>query len=139
MIVDDVITTGGSSLQAATAVKDFGATVVQAIAIVDRGATDNFRKAGIPYFAFFAEKDLSKMSLSRDARTILAVDLDYFYAQCEEIRKPEIKDKPVVICVFSGRTEDSGAVSTSNYVARKLGRKVRNPHNSRKENPVEKS
>ncbi|HVB12861.1 MAG TPA: DNA polymerase IV [Nitrososphaerales archaeon] len=61
------------------------------------------------------------MSLSRDARTILAVDLDYFYAQCEEVRKPEIKDKPVVICVFSGRTEDSGAVSTSNYVARRLG------------------
>ena len=79
------------------------------------------------------------MSLSRDARIILAVDLDYFYAQCEEIRKPEIKDKPVVICVFSGRTEDSGAVSTSNYIARKLGRKVRNSHNSRKENPVEKS
>jgi len=61
------------------------------------------------------------MSLSRDARIVLAVDLDYFYAQCEEIRKPEIKDKPVVICVFSGRTEDSGAVSTSNYIARKLG------------------
>jgi DNA polymerase IV (DinB-like DNA polymerase) len=61
------------------------------------------------------------MSASHEARTILAVDLDYFYAQCEEVRKPEIKDKPAVICVFSGRTEDSGAVSTSNYVARKLG------------------
>jgi len=60
VIVDDVMTTGGSSLQAATAVRDFGATVVQAIAIVDRGAEDNFRKAGIPYFAFFAEKDLAK-------------------------------------------------------------------------------
>jgi len=60
VIVDDVITTGGSSLQAASAVKDFGATVVQAIAIVDRGATDNFRKAGIPYYSFFSEKDLSK-------------------------------------------------------------------------------
>ena len=52
---------------------------------------------------------------------MLLVDLDYFYAQCEEIRAPNIKDKPVVVCVYSGRTEDSGAVSTANYIARKYG------------------
>ena len=61
------------------------------------------------------------MSLPITTRAVIAVDLDYFYAQCEEVRDPSIKDKPVVICVFSGRTQDSGAVSTSNYVARKLG------------------
>ncbi len=55
------------------------------------------------------------------ARIVLLVDLDYFFAQCEEMRTPKIKDKPVVICVYSGRTEDSGAVSTSNYIARKYG------------------
>ncbi|MHB1908054.1 MAG: Y-family DNA polymerase [Nitrososphaerales archaeon] len=55
------------------------------------------------------------------ARTVVAVDLDYFYAQCEEVRKPELKQKPLVICVFSGRTETSGVVSTSNYIARKFG------------------
>jgi DNA polymerase IV (DinB-like DNA polymerase) len=55
------------------------------------------------------------------ARIVLLVDLDYFYAQCEEMRQPNIKDKPVVVCVYSGRTEDSGAVSTANYVARKFG------------------
>ncbi len=60
VVVDDVITTGGSSFQAATAVKEFGAKVIQAITIVDRGAAENFRKAGIPYFAFFSEKDLAK-------------------------------------------------------------------------------
>jgi orotate phosphoribosyltransferase len=60
VIVDDVVTTGGSSFQAADAVKDFGANVIQTIAIVDRGATENFRKAGIPYFAFLSEKDLPK-------------------------------------------------------------------------------
>lgn len=54
-------------------------------------------------------------------RIVLHVDLDYFYAQCEEIRKPELKGKPVAVCIYSGRTEDSGAVSTSNYEARKLG------------------
>lgn len=52
------------------------------------------------------------------------VDLDYFYAQCEENRKTEIRGKPVVVCVYSGRTEDSGVVSTSNYLARKYGVKA---------------
>lgn len=51
----------------------------------------------------------------------MLVDLDYFFAQSEERRNPSIKDKPVVVCVYSGRTEDSGAVSTANYVARKYG------------------
>ena len=51
----------------------------------------------------------------------MLVDLDYFFAQCEERRNPSIKDKPVVVCVYSGRTEDSGAVSTANYIARKYG------------------
>ncbi len=49
------------------------------------------------------------------------VDFDYFYAQCEENRNPSIRDKPVVVCVYSGRTEESGVVSTSNYLARKYG------------------
>lgn len=55
------------------------------------------------------------------ARIVFLVDLDYFYAQCEEMRTPNIKDKPVVVCVYSGRTEDSGVVSTANYIARKYG------------------
>jgi DNA polymerase IV (DinB-like DNA polymerase) len=54
-------------------------------------------------------------------RVIMLADFDYFYAQCEELRNPTIKDKPVVVGVYSGRTEESGAVSTSNYIARKYG------------------
>lgn len=54
-------------------------------------------------------------------RIVIHIDLDYFYAQCEEIRKPELKGRPVAVCIYSGRTDDSGAVSTSNYAARKLG------------------
>ena len=54
-------------------------------------------------------------------KVIMLVDLDYFFAQCEERRNPSLKDKPVVVCVYSGRTEDSGAVSTANYIARKYG------------------
>jgi DNA polymerase IV (DinB-like DNA polymerase) len=51
----------------------------------------------------------------------MLVDLDYFFAQCEELRNPSLKDKPVVVGMYSGRTADSGAVSTSNYLARKYG------------------
>jgi DNA polymerase IV (DinB-like DNA polymerase) len=49
----------------------------------------------------------------------MLVDLDYFFAQCEELRNPGLKDKPIVVAMYSGRTETSGAVSTSNYIARK--------------------
>jgi DNA polymerase IV (DinB-like DNA polymerase) len=54
-------------------------------------------------------------------RVVMLVDFDYFFAQVEELRNPSIRDKPVVVCVYSGRSEDSGAVSTANYVARNLG------------------
>jgi len=54
-------------------------------------------------------------------RVIMHVDLDYFYAQCEENANPSLRGKPVVVCVYSGRTEESGAVSTCNYEARKFG------------------
>jgi DNA polymerase IV (DinB-like DNA polymerase) len=54
-------------------------------------------------------------------RVVMLADFDYFFAQCEELRNPSLKDKPVVVGVYSGRTEISGAVSTSNYVARKHG------------------
>ena len=55
------------------------------------------------------------------ARVIGHVDLDYFYAQVEEVENPSLKGRPVVVCVFSGRTEDSGAVATANYKAREMG------------------
>ncbi|MFZ2455421.1 MAG: DNA polymerase IV [Candidatus Altiarchaeia archaeon] len=54
-------------------------------------------------------------------RIILHVDLDAFYASLEELRRPDIRGKPVVVCVYSGRSADSGAVATSNYPARELG------------------
>ncbi|MGA2783535.1 MAG: DNA polymerase IV [Candidatus Bathyarchaeia archaeon] len=57
-------------------------------------------------------------------RVIIHTDLDCFYAQCEENINPGIRGKPVVVCVYSGRTPDSGVVSTSNYQARKYGVKA---------------
>ncbi len=67
------------------------------------------------------------------ARIILHIDLDSFYASLEEKRKPELKGKPVVVCVFSGRTENSGAVATANYLARELGIKAGMPISQAKE------
>ncbi len=57
-------------------------------------------------------------------KIILQLDLDSFYASAEEVRNTELKGKPVVVCVFSGRTENSGAVATSNYLARESGIKA---------------
>ena len=54
-------------------------------------------------------------------RIVFHIDFDYFYAQCEEIRRPELKSKPVCVCVFSDRGGDSGAIATANYTARKFG------------------
>ena len=54
-------------------------------------------------------------------RIILHLDLDYFYAQIEEVRNQSIQNKSIVICQYSGRTDDSGAVATTNYIARKYG------------------
>ncbi|MCS6768241.1 MAG: DNA polymerase IV, partial [Candidatus Nitrosocaldus sp.] len=57
-------------------------------------------------------------------RIVMHVDLDYFYAQCEELRRSDLRDKPVVVCVYSARGGDSGAVSTCNYKARAYGVKA---------------
>lgn len=54
-------------------------------------------------------------------RVVFHIDFDYFFAQCEEIRIPELKTKPVCVCVFSDRGGDSGAIATANYIARKFG------------------
>lgn len=55
------------------------------------------------------------------SRVVFHIDFDYFYAQCEEVRSPELKTKPVAVCIFSDRGGDSGAIATANYTARKYG------------------
>lgn len=52
-------------------------------------------------------------------KSILHVDMDAFFASVERNRKN--LSGPIVVCVFSGRTDDSGAVATCSYDARDLG------------------
>ncbi|MDI9644631.1 MAG: DNA polymerase IV [Candidatus Verstraetearchaeota archaeon] len=54
-------------------------------------------------------------------RIVILADIDYFYSQAEERRHPELVGKPLVVCVYSGRSEESGVVATANYEARRHG------------------
>ncbi len=60
IIVDDVMTTGGSSMKAVMAVQGEGAVVAHVIAVVDReeGAADTFAEAGMPFTALLKARDL---------------------------------------------------------------------------------
>ena len=51
VIVEDVVTTGGSSIQAAQRAQEFGLEVVMVLAIIDRmeGGRQNFEKAGYAF------------------------------------------------------------------------------------------
>jgi DNA polymerase IV (DinB-like DNA polymerase) len=54
-------------------------------------------------------------------RVIVHVDMDYFFAAIEERENSELQGKAVVVCMLSGRSELSGAVSSCNYIARESG------------------
>ena len=60
LLVDDVITTGGSTLKAYDHVVETGAEVVGAVTLVDRGetATRAFEDRGVPYWPLVTYKDL---------------------------------------------------------------------------------
>ncbi len=59
-VIDDTITTGGSSLQAAEAARAAGANVIAALALVDRGegAAAAFAAASLKYVYLFTAEEL---------------------------------------------------------------------------------
>jgi len=59
VIVEDVVTTGGSSLEAIQRAKDFGLTVTRVIAIVDRmeGGAEAFAREGYPFSSLLTIRD----------------------------------------------------------------------------------
>ncbi len=60
VLIEDVITTGGSVLKAAEAVTQAGCHVTKIICLLDRneGAHEAFAAANIPYFSIFSKDDL---------------------------------------------------------------------------------
>jgi DNA polymerase IV (DinB-like DNA polymerase) len=54
------------------------------------------------------------------SRIVAHIDMDYFYAAIEEREDPSLREKAVVVCMYSGRGE-GGSVSTCNYTAREFG------------------
>jgi len=61
-IVEDVVTTAGSSLKAAKVAKDFGLEILGIIAIVDReeGGEENIRKEGFDFYPVFKISEFLK-------------------------------------------------------------------------------
>ena len=51
----------------------------------------------------------------------MLIDMDYFFVACEELRRPEIKDKPTIVGFDPKQGEGRGVVMTCNYLARKFG------------------
>ena len=60
VLVEDVVTTGGAALAAVDVLREAGAEVMCALAVVDReeGGRDAFGTAGVPFFALFTRSEL---------------------------------------------------------------------------------
>lgn len=52
---------------------------------------------------------------------IVHVDMDCFYAACERLREPALRDEPVVIGMGYEQEDPKGAVATASYEAREYG------------------
>jgi len=63
-VVDDVVTTGGSTLKACRAVEEEGGEVVLALTLVDRleGGRENLEKEGYKFVSLFTRNDLLDIS-----------------------------------------------------------------------------
>lgn len=66
-VIDDTITTGGSSLQAVAAIREAGANVTAAFALVERGegAADAFKGAGLAYRFLYAAEEIRAARLGK--------------------------------------------------------------------------
>ncbi len=60
VVVDDVFTTGGSTIKAIEKLREAGAEIIEAIALVNRneGAEENFKKIGVSHRSVFTIDDL---------------------------------------------------------------------------------
>ena len=54
-------------------------------------------------------------------RIVLHVDMDCFYAACERLREPALREEPLVVGMGYEAGEGHGAVATASYEAREYG------------------
>ena len=72
VIVDDVVTTGGSAIEAIDAAEGAGCIVVGVIALVDRqeeGGAEKIRARVPHYYPLYTRKDFPRISEANDCRT----------------------------------------------------------------------
>src|SRR5579864_1004520 len=97
VIVDDVCTTGASTIQAIEAARDFGFAVVGAMCLVEReeaGGRPNVEKAAVPapFISIFTANDVRKEHVLQSDETgpsIFAVA-----ASCEVCGRPAVTNSP---------------------------------------------
>jgi len=59
--------------------------------------------------------------IDEDSHILMHVDIDYFFAQVEILKQPEIADYPVIVGHERARETGRGVVLTCNYPAREYG------------------
>jgi len=57
----------------------------------------------------------------RETRIVCHVDMDCFYASCERLREPTLRNEPVVVGMGYESGQPHGAVATASYEARAYG------------------
>ncbi|HOO71757.1 MAG TPA: orotate phosphoribosyltransferase [Spirochaetota bacterium] len=67
VVIDDVITTGGSTITAIEHMRESGLTVVKAAVVVDReeGGRENIEKTGVEVISLFTRSDFDRRRLGR--------------------------------------------------------------------------
>ena len=71
IILDDVITTGGSTIKAIEAVKKFGCSIVKVVTLVDRceGGIEKIRKLGYEVHAIFTIDELLDLAKIKEVNS----------------------------------------------------------------------
>lgn len=75
------------------------------------------------YVAEICSKPMSQHAATKDdGRAIMHIDMDCFFASVTMRTRPELRDKPFVVCFASGAIDRPvGEISSANYPARKFG------------------
>ncbi len=65
VVIDDVITTGGSTIEAIERIRESGLNVVKAVVLIDReeGGRENIEKCGVEVISIFRRSDFDRIRL----------------------------------------------------------------------------